>query len=49
MTDLSNKVAVITGGRRGIGRAIAELLAQHGADALIGDCTEDPGTHRDPG
>ena len=44
MSDLSNKVAVITGGRRGIGRAIAELLAQRGADVLIGDCTEDPGT-----
>lgn len=43
MADLSNKVAVVTGGRRGIGRAIAMLLAQRGADVLIGDCTEDPG------
>lgn len=43
MADLSNKVAVVTGGRRGIGRAIALLLAQRGADVMIGDCTEDPG------
>jgi 3-oxoacyl-[acyl-carrier protein] reductase len=41
MADLSNKFAVITGGRRGIGRATAELFAQRGADVLIGDCTED--------
>ena len=43
MADLSGKVAVVTGGRRGIGRAIAEILAQRGADVMIGDCTEDPG------
>ena len=43
MADLSGKVAVVTGGRRGIGRAIAETLAQRGADIMIGDCTEDPG------
>lgn len=43
MADLSNRVAVITGGRRGIGRAIAELLARRGADVMIGDCTDDPG------
>ncbi len=33
--DLSNKIAVITGGTRGIGRGIALGMADHGADVLI--------------
>ncbi len=41
MADLSNRVAIVTGGRRGIGRATALLLAQRGASVMIGDCTED--------
>ncbi len=41
MADLSKQVAVVTGGRRGIGRAIALLLAQRGADVMIGDCDQD--------
>ncbi len=41
MADLSNKVAVVTGGRRTIGRAIAETLAGRGANVMIGDCAED--------
>ena len=32
--DLSGKLAVVTGARRGIGRAIAELLADAGADIV---------------
>lgn len=43
--DLDGKVAVITGSSRGIGRAIAERMAQHGAKVVIssrkaGPCEE---------
>ena len=33
--DLSGRTALITGASRGIGKAIAELLAQHGAHVII--------------
>jgi NAD(P)-dependent dehydrogenase (short-subunit alcohol dehydrogenase family) len=33
--DLSGKVAIVTGSSRGIGRAIAEQLASHGAKVVI--------------
>jgi NAD(P)-dependent dehydrogenase (short-subunit alcohol dehydrogenase family) len=33
--DLSGKVAIVTGSSRGIGRAIAEALANHGAKVVI--------------
>lgn len=35
MTDLNGKRALVTGGSRGIGAAIAMALAEHGADVAI--------------
>jgi NAD(P)-dependent dehydrogenase (short-subunit alcohol dehydrogenase family) len=35
MFDLSGKVAVVTGGSRGIGRAIVECYAEAGADVVV--------------
>jgi NAD(P)-dependent dehydrogenase (short-subunit alcohol dehydrogenase family) len=39
--DLSGKVAVITGSTKGIGRAIAEQMALHGADVVVSSRKED--------
>ena len=38
---LEGKAAIVTGSARGIGRATAELLAQHGARVLVNDLDED--------
>jgi 3-oxoacyl-[acyl-carrier protein] reductase len=41
MGVLDDKVAIVTGSARGIGRATAELLSEHGASVLINDLDGD--------
>jgi len=40
--DLSNKVAVVTGSSKGIGRSIATAMAEHGARVVISSRKPDP-------
>src|SRR3954463_13138339 len=41
MGVLDDKVAIVTGSARGIGRATAELLSEHGAKVVINDLDAD--------
>ncbi len=40
MTSLDGKVALITGAASGLGKAIAELYARHGASVAIADINQ---------
>ncbi len=42
-SKLEGKVALVTGGARGIGKAACEILARHGAAVLVTDVIDDEG------
>ncbi len=39
--EIKGKVAIVTGGAQGIGRAIAQVLAESGADVVVSDVNAD--------
>ena len=44
MTSLKNKVAIVTGGTSGIGRACCQILAEQGANIIVTGRNEERGT-----
>ena len=46
---LENKVALISGGARGIGAAITRIFVQEGAKIVIGDILEEEGRRTEIG
>jgi 3-oxoacyl-[acyl-carrier protein] reductase len=46
MSEIERKVAIVTGGARGIGAAVAERLSQDGLSVAIVDLDEDAATQR---
>ena len=43
MSQLDDRIAVITGGAQGIGRAVAEYLLRRNGSVVIADCDRDAG------
>ena len=46
MERIANKVAVVTGGARGIGRAVCRLFAREGAAVAVTDIVDHEGRER---
>lgn len=46
MNDLTNKVAIVTGSSRGIGRSVAIALAKAGADVVVNYLSRDAEAHQ---